>query len=188
MASLSFRRRPESRAQRTRRPGAPRNGCSSDHAARLRRIARRLGPFDAHAVARGGHLGQDGDGDLGRRARADVQADRAVQPRELRLADAEVLGQALLRRACCCGASRWRRCRTRRDFSASISARSSSLGSCVSATTAVWPSGRNRAPCRRAWCARARRRRDPARRGIPRAGRRSSRRSRAPAPCAPGTA
>ena len=65
--------------------------------------------------------------------------DRPAQARDLGLGQVELL-QALRGARRCSSSSRWRRRRTRRDLSASISARSSSFGSCVSATTALWPS------------------------------------------------
>ena len=92
-----------------------------------------------HAVAHRGHLGEDRDRDLGRGLGADVEPDRAAQARDLVGRDVELLAAARGARRCS-SSSRWRRRRTRRTSAPSISARSSSFGSCVSATSALWPS------------------------------------------------
>ena len=112
-----------------------------------RRAALRLRDRDVdallgrHAVLDRGDLGEDRDRDLRRRAAADVEADRAVQARDLVLASRRT--RAAARAAWrCWRASRARRRRTPATCSASISARSSSFGSCVSATTAQRSSSR----------------------------------------------
>ena len=105
----------------------------SSRAARRRQQAedeRRLGDPQARD-----HFGEHRDRDLGGETRADRQTHRAVEARELRVAEAPLTRRRGARRGSC--ASRGRRRRRHPTCSAAASAGSSSLGSCVSVTTAV---------------------------------------------------
>ena len=121
---------PKSAAERAREEDCRHSGGGVNRAAALGQA-----PPGA-AGANGQHLGQDRDGGLGGRVRAEVQACQAGQPLELFLGEAG-LEQPLAPLSPACAASRSRRRRRRPSASAAVRAGTSSRSSWVSTTTAV---------------------------------------------------